>query len=311
MRNPKLALVLNSDSHSKNASVGPLRNPWPIQLYKHHCPGVYVAEVVNRSPEGKLAWFLAGKELRSANKFTQDFNANTTLHSDAWYAWKADDYALCCYASTIDEALESGLVRRTNANLKLLPVIAHNSGPFSSVHTQQEIHTISDFWRWWKQTSGHMQRVPRQMGCQMLACAMVTAEVINCEVQLISLGSDQVAKARNFPVTLETHLPCRWTSTLDRNKANHPGDGQLNHRLHSSTTTAKRCALEFYLPPSSCTRMSEWNCCRQNTHLHWKSRLCSYRIGIGAANIVIRELLQLAKTFFKDQHTTKYNFDVS
>ena len=33
MRNPKLVLVLNSDSHSKNASVGPLYNPWPIQLY--------------------------------------------------------------------------------------------------------------------------------------------------------------------------------------------------------------------------------------------------------------------------------------
>ena len=33
MRNPKLALVLNSDSHSENASVGPLYIPWPIQLY--------------------------------------------------------------------------------------------------------------------------------------------------------------------------------------------------------------------------------------------------------------------------------------
>ena len=32
MRNPKLVLVLNLDSYSENASVGPLCNPWPIQL---------------------------------------------------------------------------------------------------------------------------------------------------------------------------------------------------------------------------------------------------------------------------------------
>ena len=36
MRNTKLVLVLNSDSHSENASVGPLCNPWPIQLYHFH-----------------------------------------------------------------------------------------------------------------------------------------------------------------------------------------------------------------------------------------------------------------------------------
>ena len=33
MRNPKLVLVLKLDSHSKNASVGLLCNPWPIQVY--------------------------------------------------------------------------------------------------------------------------------------------------------------------------------------------------------------------------------------------------------------------------------------
>ena len=33
MRNPKLVLVLKSGSHSENAIVGPLCNPWPIQLY--------------------------------------------------------------------------------------------------------------------------------------------------------------------------------------------------------------------------------------------------------------------------------------
>ena len=32
MGNPKLVLVLNSDSHSENVSIGPLCNPWPIQL---------------------------------------------------------------------------------------------------------------------------------------------------------------------------------------------------------------------------------------------------------------------------------------
>ena len=34
MRNQKIVLVLKSDSHSKNASVGQLCNLWPIQLYK-------------------------------------------------------------------------------------------------------------------------------------------------------------------------------------------------------------------------------------------------------------------------------------
>ena len=29
----RLVLVLKSESHSKNASVGPFCNPWPIQLY--------------------------------------------------------------------------------------------------------------------------------------------------------------------------------------------------------------------------------------------------------------------------------------
>ena len=33
VRNPKLVLVLKSDSHIKNESVGLLCNPWPIQLY--------------------------------------------------------------------------------------------------------------------------------------------------------------------------------------------------------------------------------------------------------------------------------------
>ena len=33
MGNAKLVLVLGLDSHSKNASVGPLCNLWPIQLY--------------------------------------------------------------------------------------------------------------------------------------------------------------------------------------------------------------------------------------------------------------------------------------
>ena len=33
MRNPKLVLVLKLDSNSKNASVGPLCNPWPTQSY--------------------------------------------------------------------------------------------------------------------------------------------------------------------------------------------------------------------------------------------------------------------------------------
>ena len=33
VRNPKLILVLKLDSHSENASVGPLCNPWSIQLY--------------------------------------------------------------------------------------------------------------------------------------------------------------------------------------------------------------------------------------------------------------------------------------
>ena len=33
MRNPKLILVLKLDSHSENSSVGPVCNPWPIQLY--------------------------------------------------------------------------------------------------------------------------------------------------------------------------------------------------------------------------------------------------------------------------------------
>ena len=33
MRNPKLVLVLKFGSHSKNVSVGPLCNPWSIQLY--------------------------------------------------------------------------------------------------------------------------------------------------------------------------------------------------------------------------------------------------------------------------------------
>ena len=32
MRNLKLVLVLKLDSHSENASVGPLCNPLPIQL---------------------------------------------------------------------------------------------------------------------------------------------------------------------------------------------------------------------------------------------------------------------------------------
>ena len=34
MRNPKLVLVLNLDSNSENVSVGPVCNPWPIQLYR-------------------------------------------------------------------------------------------------------------------------------------------------------------------------------------------------------------------------------------------------------------------------------------
>ena len=33
MRNPKLVLVLKLDSHGENASVGPLCNPWSIQLF--------------------------------------------------------------------------------------------------------------------------------------------------------------------------------------------------------------------------------------------------------------------------------------
>ena len=33
MRHLKLVLVVKPDSDSKNASIGPLCNPWPIQLY--------------------------------------------------------------------------------------------------------------------------------------------------------------------------------------------------------------------------------------------------------------------------------------
>ena len=33
MRNPKLVLVLNSDSKSENASADPLCNSWSIQMY--------------------------------------------------------------------------------------------------------------------------------------------------------------------------------------------------------------------------------------------------------------------------------------
>ena len=48
MKNSKLVLVLKSDRDSKNVSVGPLCNPWQIQLYEknvesshHQKPGIF------------------------------------------------------------------------------------------------------------------------------------------------------------------------------------------------------------------------------------------------------------------------------
>ena len=80
MRNPKLVFVLNSDNHSENASVGPLCNPWPIQLYL--CPvllqGCILHTVYIQPPYASL-WLLLRHSVGQVLLFTVVTPRNVTI----------------------------------------------------------------------------------------------------------------------------------------------------------------------------------------------------------------------------------------